>query len=111
MVNILKGNYNYLKWGSPTTLRSYFEKQCAEKWIELRDFKFIAEFDEISQEYSKRNGLIVILKRLSDGLFIKLTNDAFYSSYDEKNINENSFNGQWLDFGPNSNFIDGEVFI
>lgn len=77
-------------------LNSYFEKLSSENWIEFRDDRFSNEFEEVNQKFYAQTGLLEItLRRWSDDLFVKLTNDTTYYSWDKSKINTFLATGFW----------------
>ena len=60
-------------------MNSYFEKQSGQNWIEFRDHRFHAEYEEVLRKLlSSKRQIEVTLRRLSDGVLFSLAQDSVY---------------------------------
>ena len=84
-----------MKWFYRKYLNSYFEKQSKENWIEFRDDRFYAEYEEIRQIfYTQQTEFEFTLRRTSDGIFLNLTKDSVYSDQNELPLSDGFWSSQ-----------------
>lgn len=81
-----------MKWIFPNDPNSYYEKKSYNTWFEFKNFKFIAQYEEV--ELTNKNILTVILKG-DDENFVKLTNRALFMGNEKSNVNFFKNYGSW----------------
>ena len=83
----------YLNWTNTDAENEYFVKESSDKWIEYRCKTKYMMFNEIKR-YDDKNGLVVVLEKISD-LFLKLTDsDCFFGS-NENDVSNCLYRGNW----------------
>lgn len=86
-----------LKWISRTYKHNwhYVKSKNRSFWLEYNDTNIESNYSEISFDLDPSGLPVVVLMRLSDQQFIKLTQGICYRSFDSTNIQNVRFSGYW----------------